>query len=150
MSRPRRSRAARLATASCVVVLCASCGTVYRPRPSPRIDLVVHGGVYYLKDGRETIVGPLGGGLEQLVAGDEDAVRFARRSRHELAVGVPAYVVGLAAVVVGLVSSKPAGWVIGGAGLAAAGVGVGLLGAGAVNAIDAVNVYNDRVSSRPP
>jgi hypothetical protein len=127
-----------------------SCGTIYRPLPSPRIDIVVHAGIYYLQSGQETPVGPLGGALESLVSEDADAVRFARRSRRELAVGVPLYLCGLAAVVVGLVAGKSDARAIAGGGLAMAGVGLGFIGAGTVNAVDAVNIYNDRVSTPLP
>lgn len=141
------ARAARLALAASLT-LCA-CGTVYRPAPSPRLVLIVHGGgLAYLKDGRETPVGPLGGNLAALVADDAEAVRYARRARRELAVGVPAYVGGVAAVAVGLLLAKPAGWVVAGAGAAIGGTGLGLMGAGAVNAVDAVNVYDDRAAPR--
>ena len=144
------TRAAPLAVAACAV-LSGACGTVYRPEPSARIALVVHGGgAYYLEDGRETPIGPLGGALEPLVAGDADAVASARRARRDLSIGVPAYLVGVAAVVVGLVIAKPAGWAVAGAGAATAGTGIVLLGAGAVNAVDAVNVHNDRVPPRAP
>ncbi len=54
---------------------------------------------------------------------------------------------GLAAVVVGAAIAKPAGWFAAGAGVATAGVGLGLMGAGAMNALDAINVYNDHVES---
>jgi intracellular sulfur oxidation DsrE/DsrF family protein len=136
--------------AACVFA-CGACGTVYRPATSPRIELVVHGGgVRYLKEGNETAVGPFGGDLESLVAGDPEALRYARRARRELAVGVPTYVVGVAAVVVGMFLGKSAGWVTTGAGAAAMGVGLGLLGAGAANTVDAVNRYNDHVAPWPP
>jgi hypothetical protein len=142
----------RLGVASLAVLVGGgACGTVYRPAPSPRIALVVHGGgVHYVKDGRETPVGPLGGDLESLVGGDAEAAPYARRARRELAVGIPAYVVGVAAVVVGLVVGKPAGWIAVGGGALVGGAGLGLMGAGAVDAIDAVNVYNDRAAPRPP
>jgi hypothetical protein len=142
-------RAASL-VAACAVI-CGACGTVYHPESSARITLVIHGGgASYLQSGRETPIGPLGGALEPLVAGDADAVGFARRARHELAFGVPAYVCGIAALVVGLVIAKPAGWALAGAGAASGAVGIGLMGAGAVNAVDAVNVYNDHVAPRAP
>ncbi|HVU53313.1 MAG TPA: hypothetical protein VHL80_21660 [Polyangia bacterium] len=144
------ARGRRLVTAACALA-CGACGTVYRPATSPRIELVVHGGaVRYLKEGRETAVGPFGGDLEALVAGNDEALRYARRARHELAVGVPAYVCGFAAIAAGLFLGKSTGWITAGAGAATAGVGLGLLGAGAVNAVDAVNAYNDRVAPWPP
>jgi len=131
--------------------LLAACGTVHTPIVSPRVGLVIHGGgAWYVKDGHETPIGPLGGDLRALVDSDPDAERYATRSRHQLAVGVPAYVCGLAAVVVGVALAKPAGWIVAGAGAGLTATGIGLIGAGAVNAVDAVNVYNDRpTASRP-
>ncbi|HVZ72727.1 MAG TPA: hypothetical protein VHJ20_10170 [Polyangia bacterium] len=125
----------------------SACATVHRPEPSPRISVVVRGGLSYFKDGHETPVGPLGGDLEPLVADDAEAVRYARRARHELAFGVPAYLCGIAGVVVGLATSKPAGWYVAGAGAAVGVTGIGFMGAGAVNLVDAVNVYNDDVTA---
>jgi hypothetical protein len=126
------------------------CGTAFRPRDEPRIALVIHhGGAYYLKGGAETPIGPLGGDLVGLVSGQDEAVRYARRSRNELAAGIPAYLVGITAVLVGLALSKPAGWIVAGAGAASTATGITLMGAGAVNAIDAIHVYNDRVTSEP-
>ena len=136
-----------------LLVLCdVGCATSYRPAPSPRIGVIVRQGVaWYVKDGGETPIGPLGGDLQTLVAAEPDAVRFARRARHQLAVGVPAYVCGVGAAVIGLlVVSKPAGWFVGGGGAATAGVGLGLMSAGAMNTVDAINVYNDRVAGAAP
>jgi hypothetical protein len=140
---------ARAAALSCVA-FASACATAHEPAPSPRVAVVVHGGgAYYVANGRETPIGPLGGELASVVGADAEAVRFARRARAELAVGVPAYLAGVAAVVVGVAVGKPAGWALAGGGAAAAATGLGLLGAGAVNAVDAVNVYNDHVTPRP-
>lgn len=118
------------------------CATTYRPA-GPRIALVVeNGGGYYAKGDARTPIGPLGGDLQDIVRGSDEAVRYARRSRTLLAFGVPTYIVGVASVVVGLAIAKPEGWVVGGAGIACLGTGLGLMGAGFVNAVDAVNVYN--------
>ncbi|HEY2729177.1 MAG TPA: hypothetical protein VGK52_04495 [Polyangia bacterium] len=134
--------------AAVVALLAGACGTAYQPSASPRIGIVIrHGVPWYVKEGVEAPIGPLGGDLAALVAGEPDAVRYARRARHQLVVGVPAYVCGLAAVVVGAAIAKPAGWFSAGAGVATAGVGLGLMGAGATNAVDALNVYNDHVES---
>ena len=143
--------AARWRGPALLVIAClGGCGTAYLPRAAPRIELVIHhGGAYYLKDGAETPIGPLGGDLVGLVGGQDEAVRYARRSRNELAAGVPAYLVGIAAVVVGLAVSKPAGWIIAGAGAASTATGITLMGAGAVNAVDAVHAYNDHVTIEP-
>jgi hypothetical protein len=147
----RRPAPAVLVSAALLACALADCGTVYRPTPSPRLGLVIHnGGAWYVKDGHETAIGPLGGDLGSLVGSDADAARFATRARHELAVGVPAYVCGLAAVVVGVAIAKPAGWIVAGAGAGVTAAGIVLIGAGTVNAVDAVNVYNDRATTSHP
>jgi len=150
MTRRRPALAVLVSTALSGALL-IGCGTVYTPTLSPRVGLVIrNGGAWYVKDGHETAIGPLGGDLRALVGSDPDAERYATRSRHQLAVGVPAYVCGLAAVVVGVALAKPAGWIVAGAGAGLTATGIGLIGAGAVNAVDAVNVYNDRpTASRP-
>ena len=146
MTTARGQAPAALAILACL----GGCGTAYRPRADSRIELVIHhGGAFYLKDGVETPIGPLGGDLVGLVGGQDEAVRYARRSRNELAAGVPLYVAGIAAVVIGLAVAKPAGWIIAGAGAASTATGITLIGAGAVNAVDAVHVYNDRVTVAP-
>ncbi|HEV3030082.1 MAG TPA: hypothetical protein VG319_00495 [Polyangia bacterium] len=137
-----------LVGATVVALLGAACGTAYQPAASPRIGIVIrHGVPWYVKEGAETPIGPLGGNLPALVAGEPDAVRYARRARRQLVLGVPAYVCGLAAVVVGAAIAKPAGWFAAGAGVATAGVGLSLMGAGTMNAVDAINVYNDHVEN---
>jgi hypothetical protein len=144
----RRAGPAVFGWAALLTCALAGCGTVYRPTPSPRVGLVIHGGgAWYVKDGHETAIGPLGGDLQALVGTDADAAHFATRARHQLAVGVPAYVCGLAAVVVGVAIAKPAGWIVAGAGAGVTATGIVLMGAGAVNAVDAVNVYNDRATA---
>jgi hypothetical protein len=144
--------AARWRVPAAFVIVAAGlggCGTAYLPRAGPRIELVIHhGGAFYQKNGVETPVGPLGGDLVGLVGGQDEAVRYARRSRNELAAGVPLYVTGIAAVVIGLAVAKPAGWFIAGAGAASTATGITLIGAGAVNAVDAVHVYNDVYNDR--
>jgi hypothetical protein len=125
-----------------------ACSTTVQPRSSARIGLVIHhGAAFYIKDGQETAVGPLGGDLGGLVVGAPDAVRLARRARDELAVGVPAYLVGIAAAVTGLAVRKPVGWGVFGGGVAVGVTGVVLMGAGFTNAVDAVNAYNDNAGA---
>jgi hypothetical protein len=142
----RRARALVVA----LLVGCCACSTTYQPTPSARIGLVIrNGGAWYVKDGHETAIGPLGGDLAGMMAGQPDAIRLAHRSRTELAVGVPSYVCGLIAVVVGLTLRSPERWIVAGAGAATAGTGIGLMGAGFTNALDAVNVYNDHARAAP-
>jgi hypothetical protein len=126
-----------------------ACGTAYQPQASARVSVVIHHGVaLYVKNGQEIPIGPLGGALEPLVASSAPAAARARRAYHQLAFGVPLYVGGLAALVVGLASSRsPLGWTAIGVGAASAGTGLGLIGAGFTNAVDAVNIYNDSVSA---
>jgi hypothetical protein len=100
-----------------------------------------------VKNGREAPLGPLGGDLELLVAETPVAATAAHRARNQLAVGVPAYVGGVAAVVTGLLLAGPAGWIVLGCGAAAAGTGLSLMGAGVTNAVDAVNLHNDAVDT---
>jgi len=145
----RRTRGFRaVAALGAVATLCGACSTTYQPRSSERIGLVIrHGGASYTKEGRERPVGPLGGDLSSLVAGEPDAVALAHRSRAELAVGVPAYLCGVVAIVTGLALRKPAGWFVLGGGVAVGATGLVLMGAGFTNAVDAVNVYNDAQTS---
>jgi hypothetical protein len=80
------------------------------------------------------------------VASSPPAVSLAQRSRSQLAAGVPLYVAGVAAVVVGLLASpSPAAlkWGLVGGGAGAGVTGIVLMGAGVTNAVDSVNVYND-------
>ena len=121
------------------------CGTTYQPRPSPRIGLAVRAGTLnYVQNGRETPVGPLGGDLGALVADNPEAAAQARTARTQLVVGVPAYLIGIGVVALGLwLVDGNARWVTAGAGAGVAGTGLGLMGAGFTHLIDAVNIYND-------
>ena len=128
-----------------MLALGVACGTTYQPRPSPRIGLVVHGGTLnYVQNGREIPVGPLGGDLGALVGGNSCAAAEARTARKQLAVGVPAYLVGIGAVIlsVWLIDGNER-WVGVGAGAAVAGTGLGLMGAGFTHLLDAVNIHAD-------
>jgi hypothetical protein len=102
----------------------------------------------YVKDGQEQPVGPFAGSLAALVADVPVAAAHARTAHTQFAVGVPAYVIGLGGVVVGIaVLSGPIGWVVIGAGAATAGTGLGLMGNGLTHAVDAANIHNDAVSN---
>jgi hypothetical protein len=147
----RRPALAVLVSAALSGAMLIGCGTVYTPTLSPRVGLVIHnGGAWYVKDGHETAIGPLGGDLRALVGSDPDAARFATRARHQLTAGVPAYICGLATVVVGVALAKPAGWIVAGAGAGLTATGIGLIGAATVNAVDAVNIYNDHATTSRP
>lgn len=139
-----------VALAAAIAGLGGACGTAYQPRPSARVGFIIHHGVaLYVKNGQEVPIGPLGGALEPLVESSPQAAFRAHRACHQLAFGVPLYLAGVAALVVGLASSRPpVRWSLIGAGAASGGTGLGLIGAGFTNIVDAVNIYNDSMS--PP
>lgn len=147
----RRSPAA-LHVAVVLASLLAACSTTYQPSRPGRIGLVIHhGAAAYVKDGRELPVGPFSGHLEELVADVPAAAAHARTAHTEFMVGVPAYLTGLGGVVVGIVLlSGPIGWVVIGVGGAAAGAGLGLMGAGFTHTLDAVNIHGDCGDSGAP
>jgi hypothetical protein len=110
----------------------------------------------YHRDGKTFSVGPLGGGAEELVAGNPRALEYARRKQSLSRRGLLVYGLGLVTMIAGSI----------GASLAApkearTPVFFGVLGGGAVvsslgfywdiesNAalLDAVNVYNDDVDA---
>jgi hypothetical protein len=128
----------------------AACGTSYQPQPTARVGVVIHGGAaLYVKNGRETSVGPLGGDLEELVAETPAAAAHAHTARTQLSIGIPFYVVGIAGVFIGLVVlGGPVGLVVIGAGAATGGTGLGFMGAGFTHAVDAVNIHNDAVGGK--
>lgn len=134
-----------------VVLACAApaCGTSYQPTPSARVGFVIHhGAMFYVKGGREVPIGPLGGALEPLVASSPPAASRAHSAHDQLMFGVPLYVGGLATVVIGLALAwTPVGWIVIGAGAASGGTGLGLIGAGVTNTVDAVNIHNDAEAS---
>jgi hypothetical protein len=139
-------RAARLALVP-LLALGVGCGTTYQPKPSRRIGLVAHAGTLsYVQNGHEIPVGPLGGDLGALVGDNPRAAAEARTARQQLTVGVPAYLVGIGAVVLSLwLVDGNARWVAVGAGAGVAGTGLGLMGAGFTHLLDAVNIYADGV-----
>jgi hypothetical protein len=134
-----------------VVLSCAwpACGTAYQPTPSARVGFVIHhGAMFYVKNGREVPIGPLGGSLEPLVASSPPAASRAHSAHTQLMFGVPMYVGGIATVAIGLALAwTPVGWIVIGAGVASGGTGLGLMGAGVTNTVDAVNIHNDSDAS---
>lgn len=133
-----------VATACCAAM---ACSTSYQPRADGQVGLVIHhGAAMYVKDGQEVPIGPFGGALEPLVASVPSAAARAHRARNQLAVGVPLYVGGIAALLLRVFVLR--GWqgsTALGAGAASTVTGLGLIGAGFTNAVDAVNIYNDAV-----
>jgi hypothetical protein len=142
------TRALKLvALATAVASLGGACGSAYQPRPSARVGFVIHHGVaLYVKNGQEVPIGPLGGVLEPLVESSPPAASRAHRAHRQLGFGVPLYLAGVAALVIGLASSRPpVRWSLIGAGAASGVTGLGLIGAGFTNVVDAVNIYNDSI-----
>lgn len=143
-----------LAAAAAIACLSGgiACSTTYQPVTGGRVGIVVrHGAAFYIKDGRAVPIGPLGGDLEPLVESSPPAAAHARRAFRQLSVGVPLYLLSAAAVVTGIASSRPVPhWTLIGAGAAGGVTGLGLMGAGFTNLVDAVNIYNDAAPLRAP
>ena len=135
-----------------VALLQVACSTAYQPRHTGRVGMVIHhGSAVYVKDGRELPIGPFSGALEGLVVDVPAAAAHAHTAHTQFAIGVPAYMTGLAGVVVGIaVLSGPIGWVVIGVGAATAGTGLGFMGTGLTHAVDAVNIHNDAASDLRP
>jgi hypothetical protein len=131
---------------------CVACGTAYQPARAERIGVVIHrGAAFYVKEGREVPIGPLGGALEPLVGGSPEAAAHAHRAHTELSVGVPLYLLSAAAIIAGIASSRASvRWPLIGGGAVGAGTGLSLMGAGLTNIVDAVNIYNDAAALPAP
>jgi len=133
-------------------ISCVACGTTYQPSTDGRIAIVIHhGAAFYVKDGREVQIGPLGGALEPLVESSPAAAAHARRAFRQLSVGVPLYLLSAAAIITGLASTRaPVRWTLIGSGAAGGITGLTTMGAGVTNLVDAVNIYNDTAAPRAP
>jgi hypothetical protein len=146
-----RTEPSALIAVLAIGLLCAepACSTTYQPAPTARIGLVIHhGGMFYTKGSREVPLGIFGGSLEPLVASSPPAASRAHSAHKQFMFGVPFYVGGLATVAIGLALSwTPVGWIVIGAGAASGGTGLGLMGAGFTNTVDAVNLHNDATTS---
>jgi hypothetical protein len=147
VTRSKITRAAAL-----LLVTTTACGTVYHPRPGPHI---VEVGRRFHRDGKEFEVGPLGGGAEELVAGNAPAVEFARRERSLARRGLLVYGLGLAGIFLSPFAAaampekaKPATFF----GVLGLGLGIGAVGAywhleSYAALRDAINVYNDGIDA---
>jgi hypothetical protein len=106
--------------------------------------VILHAAPMYIKDGQKVPIGPFGGDLEGLVADRPVAAACAHKAHTQFAIGVPAYLTGVAGVLVGILAlSGPAGWLVIGIGGLTAGTGLGFIGSGVTHTVDAVNIYND-------
>ena len=98
----------------------------------------------YAKNGRKVPIGPFGGDLEGMLTDMPAAAACAHRAHSEFVLGVPAYLTGVTGVLIGIVAlSGPVAWLVVGVGGLTAGTGLGFIGSGVTNAVDAVNIYND-------
>jgi hypothetical protein len=129
---------------------CAVTGT-YEPRPSRRISQLDPGGQLYVRDGRRFQVGVTADG-EDLVSGNDAAVRLARRGHRQAVSGWILYASGVAALAtgVGLVVASDnrgdgavAGRILVGTSLVPMLASMSFLLASRANLQDAVNIYND-------
>ena len=134
-----------------MALLQVACSTTYQPRHTGRVAVVIrHAAPFYVKDGREVPIGPLGGDREGLVTDTPAAAAHARKAYTQLAIGVPTYVTGITGVIIGIaVLSGPVGWVVIGVGAFTAGTGFGFIGSGFTHATDAVNIHNDAADAVP-
>jgi hypothetical protein len=129
---------------------CAVTGT-YEPRSSRCISQLDPAARVYVREGRRIEVG-LAGSAEDLVSGNDLAIRFARRSHRQVIAGWTLYTTGVAALGTGialLASSRRdadgavAGRILVGTSLVPMIVSLPLFLAAFANRQDAVNIYND-------
>jgi hypothetical protein len=134
-----------------VQVACAGAAT-YQPRPSPRIAAVHINGRVYVRDGQRYEIGLLGGGSEELVAGNETATALMRKQRPKQIWAVSLFGLGLGTSIAGnaLLFTTDANDSGRGRALGVAWLGLIPLVASAVffnsarhDVENAVNVYND-------
>jgi hypothetical protein len=154
----------RSCLASVVLVsLCGGCATSYKPRPSPKVAIVMEGGAPAVeKNGTTTKIGPFGGGLVEAVEGVPDAEEHAGTYRGRMIGGfvmnlVAAPVAGLGAglLIYNEGQSPPSdglrgasfGMLFGGLALSLA--GSILMATAQPHFWDAINVYNDTVQPGP-
>jgi hypothetical protein len=140
------------------------CSSAYVPQRSPRVAVVMSGGIpSYVRDGKTYAGGLAGGDLEEAVRGNPEAEEHARDYRASTITGLVTTLVGTVAVGTGaglLAADNAAREPEKGRQVAgAATLGVGLVGyiAGLVliasaqpHLWDAINIYNDGLAPRPP
>ena len=143
----------------------AACSTVYEPRYSPRIALVLDNGAPALvKRGKHTPLGLFGGALIDTVADDPAALELAEEFHSRNAIGFVAAMIGIAAIAatpVVLAASNCAGprcedpdrtpalaTALGGTVVLYFGLLYGM--SSQPYLYDAINLYNDHASELPP
>lgn len=142
----------------------SGCATQYRPRPGPRISIVMEGGVpKYVRDGQEFSAGPFGGGLTDAVESDPEALEAAETYQSRMTTGV--VLMGVGALCTGAalyfaiseIDRRPEDQSDTRTGLAAGALvcAFGTLLAGSIVALtappyhwDAINIYNDHAEER--
>jgi hypothetical protein len=144
---------AHLSVAGLLLVGQVSCASVtYTPRPSHRIARVDAYMPRFVREGQRYDVGQLGGGLEALVAGNGEAVAYARKYRRDRIVGFSLFAVGLATWAAGsylLLEDSQSGlshgilW----SSLVPYLTSVGFLVAARHDLANAVNAYNDGIDT---
>jgi hypothetical protein len=89
-------------TAIIAIVATAGCSSQYMPRSPRRVAVTIRDGKpAYVRDGRVFDVGPFGGGLDEVVAGNPDAVTAANEYHSRLMDGFLAAMLGAASMTVG-------------------------------------------------
>ncbi|MEI9938815.1 MAG: hypothetical protein WDO69_16470 [Pseudomonadota bacterium] len=144
------------------LVFVQGCSSSYEPARSPRIETVVDGGYpTFVKDGAHFGSPALGTGLVDAVRGNPRAEHHARVGRNLIVGGFVLDLVGLGTEIGGLVvlahdqtgqSDAPAsglavGLVVGG--LVAVATGTVMIMSGQPHVYDAINIYNDGLSTQP-
>jgi hypothetical protein len=106
----------------------------------------------YLRDGKTFSIGPLGGGSEELVAGNPRALEYARRKQSLARRGLAVYGLGLLTMIAGSIGASlavpekartPIFFGVLGAGAVLSGLGIYWDIQSNAALLDAVNVYND-------
>jgi hypothetical protein len=163
-------RSARAALASLACVLAPSLalggcgGSVYIPRPSPRIQVVPEGtSIGLVKDGRRYSFGPFGGDVEEAVKGNPRAEEEARTYKSQ---SIASFVlstlggvgagVGFGVLIYNETRSPPDNGLMYGsiaaaiAGLTCSLIGSVLAASAQPHLWNAVNLYNDGLPAAPP
>jgi len=154
----------RAAVVTLLLSFSLGCSSSYVPAASPRLSIVMDGGVYsYVRDGKKFEGGFFGGDIDEAVRGNPKAEKYAHQYKNGLVTGFVLTMLGTAAFVAGLAvaasdaaqqpsgqSFPPTGPVIALTGVAVEIVGFIVTIAAVPHQFDAVNVYNDGVAPPPP
>ena len=143
----------RAARAACAALLVAQFGCAgassYEPRRSPRIAAVHINGRVYVRDGQRYEIGLLGGGGEDLVAGNDTATALIRKHRRKQIWSGSLLGLGLGTVIAGNAlfyaadDRNGAGIAVAWIGLIPMVVSAALSNSARHDLVNAVNIYND-------